>query len=71
MMLKLYSWSQLNIISILIIWASTFFLSVPCHSKLQQSKDKQQISRLVLTNWPRTILWSARSLFFIWFLLKL
>ena len=30
MMLKLYSWSQLNIISILIIWASTFFLSVPC-----------------------------------------
>ena len=45
---------------ILIIWISSFSLSVPCHKKLLQSgKDQSVISRLVLTNWIRTLVWTA------------
>lgn len=45
---------------ILIIWISSFSLSVPYHNKLLQSgKDQTVIRRLVLTNWIRTVLWTA------------
>lgn len=44
---------------ILLIWLSSFTLSVPCHRKLHElGKNKQIIRRLVLTNWVRTVLWS-------------
>jgi len=66
-----HSWGAYNLFSIVLIWLSTFFLSVPCHNKLQQGKDDLQINRLVLSNWPRTVLWSTRSGLFIWYLLKL
>ena len=59
-------WYLYNLILLFAIWLSTFLLSVPCHHKLQQGKDAQQIRRLVLSNWPRTFLWSLRSL--IWFM---
>ena len=40
-------------------WLSTFALSVPCHGKLHaRGKDAMVITRLVRTNWPRTIAWS-------------
>ena len=45
---------------VLLIWGSTFLLSVPCHNKLAHGKDLAVIKRLVLTNWIRTILWSAK-----------
>lgn len=46
--------------AIIIIWISSFSLSVPYHKKLLQSgKDQTVISRLVRTNWIRTILWTA------------
>ena len=45
---------------VLLIWLSTAFLSVPRHNKLATSKNPRLISELTLTNWPRTILWSAR-----------
>ncbi len=44
---------------IVLCWASTFGLSVPCHAKLQRSgKDLSVIRRLVWTNLVRTILWT-------------
>ncbi|SMF08172.1 hypothetical protein SAMN06296036_104274 [Pseudobacteriovorax antillogorgiicola] len=50
------------------IWMSTLGFSIPCHSKLQKSRDPKTIDRLIITNWPRTILWTVRtallSLFF-------
>ena len=53
---------MLPVISGLIIvlcWASTFGLSVPCHAKLQRSgKDLHVIKRLVRTNLIRTLLWT-------------
>jgi len=52
--------SFLMLSGILVIWISTFSLSVPCHRKLMRlGKDTAIIRRLVLTNWVRTILWTA------------
>lgn len=51
----------LNILIIVLIWLSTLFLSIPCHNKLKGGHNMQTIKKLVLTNWPRTILWSVKS----------
>ena len=50
-----------------LIWLSTFFLSVPLHNKLvSNGLDLAVIDRLVLTNWPRTLLWTLRSILLIY-----
>lgn len=50
----------------LLIWLSTFFLSVPCHAKLSKDKDTFLIDKLIKTNWPRTILWVLKSGVILW-----
>ncbi len=40
---------------------STVLLSVPLHEKMANSPDTTVGHRLVVTNWPRTIAWSARA----------
>lgn len=61
----------INFILIVVIWLSTFFLSVPLHMKLSNTHDKTVIEKLILTNWPRTLIWTARSgLLIVWFFLK-
>jgi hypothetical protein len=59
-----------NFVGVLLIWASTFFLSVPLHNQLAGERNSQLIAQLVLTNWPRTLLWSLRSGFWLYFLSK-
>jgi len=54
--------SLINLSSVILIWISTFFLSVPCHSTLLIKKDDQVIKKLIETNWIRTILWGLRSI---------
>ena len=49
-----------NIFTLLVIWAMTFFISVPLHNSLSESMNTNVINKLVLTNWPRTLLWSIR-----------
>jgi hypothetical protein len=44
-----------------VIWISTVIFSIPLHHLLEQKKDLTIIRRLVLTNWPRTIFWSIKS----------
>ena len=44
-----------------VIWISTAVLQVPLHGKLSQACDQRNIRRLVLTNWVRTIAWTARA----------
>jgi hypothetical protein len=46
---------------VLIIWAVTFFISVPFHNRLAQGFDYIAIDGLVRTNWLRTLAWTARS----------
>ena len=43
---------------VILVWAVTFFISVPCHNALSFKKDDLQIARLVSTNWLRTAAWS-------------
>ena len=42
------------------IWASTFFLQVPCHLRLSAGWDAATHRLLVQSNWIRTVLWSVR-----------
>jgi hypothetical protein len=42
-------------------WLNGIFLSVPLHEKMANNPDPTVGHRLVLTNWPRTIAWSARG----------
>lgn len=61
---------MIQAIALIIIWLCTAFLSVPLHTLLSQphtsdAERLQIVQVLVRTNWPRTILWTFRSLLFI------
>ena len=58
---KAHTWSWLNLFLVLGIWLSTFTLSVPLHAKLDNHFSLKVINSLVKTNWPRTLLWTLRS----------
>ena len=57
-----------NLIIVILIWCSTFLIQVPLHNSLSKEKDIEKLSRLVHTNWIRTILWTLRSVLMILFL---
>ena len=46
---------------LVVVWASTMFVQVPCHEKLSNGFDAAIHSRLVISNWIRTIGWTARG----------
>lgn len=52
-----------------IVQASTAFLQVPAHQRLEQGMEEAEIGRIVRTNWIRTIGWSVRGLLAIWMVL--
>lgn len=47
------------LVIIVLVWLSTFIISVPLHNDLQAGKNIKLIAKLVKTNWYRTILWTA------------
>lgn len=59
-----------NLLLILLLWASTFFIQVPLHSRLSQTYDPVAMRRLVRTNWARTILWTVRAVGLMWWVLS-
>jgi hypothetical protein len=52
----------LNITAITLIWILTFTLSVPLHDRLQSNNSDGLKKRLIQTNWPRTLVWTGKSL---------
>lgn len=61
-----YQISHLILFSLtLIIWLITFFCNVPVHNRLIQNYRKEDLKKLVLLNWPRTILWTLKSSYLI------
>ena len=58
----------INLIIVLLIWLSTFLIQVPLHNALSKEKNTEEISKLICTNWIRTILWTSRSILMILFL---
>lgn len=59
-----YFWFGLALV--LVIWASTFFVQVPLHEKLARGFESDVQSRLVFTNWIRTIAWTMRGALILW-----
>ncbi len=47
---------------LLVIWASTVFLQVPQHHILALGFNAAAQTKLVATNWLRTVVWSVRTL---------
>ena len=52
-------WLGIGLVAV--IWASTFLLQVPAHTKLDAGFDESTWRFLVRSNWIRTIAWSARA----------
>jgi len=55
---------------VLVIWISTITLQAPCHRLLSQGFDASVERRLTLSNWIRTIAWTARALLLTFAMLK-
>jgi hypothetical protein len=61
------AWDYLALGLVLSVWVVTFAWSVPCHDLLhRQGFDRQVIDRLVLSNWPRTMVWTILIAVPIW-----
>ena len=43
------------------VWAVTAIFSVPAHARLLEGFDRDVHRRLVITNWLRTLPWTARG----------
>lgn len=54
-------WPWIGAVLLAIVLLSTVLLSVPLHARMARSHDERTGRRLVLTNWPRTIGWTARG----------
>lgn len=51
-----------NLVLILAIWCSTWFVQVPLHHRLEHAWDARLHHRLVTTNWFRTFVYTIRGL---------
>ncbi|MEM7581814.1 MAG: hypothetical protein AAF560_00415 [Acidobacteriota bacterium] len=54
-------WAWTGMVLLVIIWLSTALVQVPLHSLLATGFDSQAAKRLVLSNWVRTLAWTARA----------
>lgn len=57
---------------VVLIWITTFFVSVPIHNTLVTNGFQQNmITKLVATNWVRTLAWTLRTGILVYLVLKL
>lgn len=54
-------WVWLNAVLLAVALGSTVLLSVPLHARMAEAPDDSIGRRLVVTNWPRTVAWTARG----------
>jgi hypothetical protein len=59
----------LNFVLLILTWSTTIVFSIPLHGRLSNEYNPIHIRSLIRTNWPRTILWSIRSVITIYILL--
>ena len=50
-----------NLVLLLVVWYSTWFIQVPLHKVLEQGYREESHRRLVQTNWLRTVCYSIRG----------
>ncbi len=51
---------------VVVVWLSTVLLQVPRHTTLGSGFDRSAWTGLVLSNWVRTVAWSARGGLVLW-----
>ena len=56
----------LGLALVALIWGSTALMQVPRHTTLNSGFDRAAWSGLVLTDWVRTVAWSARGALLLW-----
>jgi hypothetical protein len=61
----------IGLLLILMLWASTFLVQVPYHTDLARGWNPVVLRRLIMTNWLRTLLWTARGVLVLWMLTHL
>jgi hypothetical protein len=44
-----------------VVWASTFLVQVPMHERLSSGRGASAHTRLLMTNWIRTVAWTLRG----------
>lgn len=63
----LTAWQLRSIVSlvalalVIALWLITAFVQIPLHGRLAHGYDRSTIRKLIITNWLRTVLWSART----------
>jgi hypothetical protein len=45
-----------------VVWLSTAVFQAPIHTRLMRGFDEPLFRRLILTNWVRTLAWTARGI---------
>jgi len=60
--LRRSGWFLTSCVLLVVIWVSTAFWQVPLHRDLLDGHAAERVKSLVLSNWVRTIAWSARGL---------
>lgn len=48
-------------VMVILLWVSTGVVQVPLHNRIASDPGEQTIRRLVMSNWLRTVLWTART----------
>lgn len=56
-----WGWPWVGAVLLAVSLGSTVLLSVPLHARMARGYSPDTGRRLVLTNWPRTISWTLRS----------
>lgn len=65
-----HAFHWINMALLGIIWLSTAVFQVPIHLKLMNKASAKLITRVIRTNWIRTIAWTLRSLLWMAYLLE-
>lgn len=60
-----------GLIVVILIWLITFFVQVLLHNQLSSGYEKRTVTKLVNTNWLRTLLWSVKSFLGVYLIIEL
>lgn len=58
--------ATVGLVLVAIVWGATAFVQVPLHDALARGADSATITRLVDTNWVRTVAWTLRAVLAGW-----
>jgi hypothetical protein len=61
--------AAVGLVLVALVWVSTLAVQVPLHARLaREGHAAGVVTTLVRSNWPRTLLWTARAILAAWML---